>query len=167
MKKIYIAGPDVFDKNALEIFEIYKTLCELYGFKGLVPFDADIHYGLDNDILRSKIYSANIEMIREADIVIADMNNFRHGEQDSGTIFEIGFAVALDKDVYIHSTDNRSLLEKTKEEDDKVYFEDGFWYDSNHMMIEDMGANYNLMISESTIFVHGTFEDVLKKIVEE
>jgi nucleoside 2-deoxyribosyltransferase len=42
VKKIYIAGFDVFNRNSIEIEKNYIYLCEKYGFSG--------HYPLDNRI---------------------------------------------------------------------------------------------------------------------
>ena len=43
---------------------------------------------------------ANLEAIRAADFVMANLNDFRGpGEPDSGTAFEVGFAAALGKPV--------------------------------------------------------------------
>ncbi len=39
MKKIYLAGPDVFLPNAIEEGERLKALCEEYGYEGLFPMD--------------------------------------------------------------------------------------------------------------------------------
>lgn len=96
-KKIYIAGFDVFLKNALEDLETKKELCSKYGFIGLIPFDANVDFTQPNETIRKEIYLANVKMIDEADIIIANMNNFRHNEVDSGTVFEIGYAVAQKK----------------------------------------------------------------------
>lgn len=163
-KKIYIAGPDVFLKNSVEVLNEHKDICDKYGYEGMMPFDANVNFEQPNDAIRKDIYTANVQMIRDCDIVIANMNNFRHNEQDSGTIFEIGFASALNKQIIIFSDDDRSLLAKTAEKDEGTYEEEGFWYDSQDVMIEDLGANYNLMISESTSFVKGNFEDAIKSL---
>ncbi|RZI95321.1 MAG: nucleoside 2-deoxyribosyltransferase, partial [Rubrivivax sp.] len=45
------------------------------------------------------IYEDNLRRIREADGVIANLVNFRGLEPDSGTVFEMGFAIALGKPV--------------------------------------------------------------------
>lgn len=39
MKKIYIAGPDVFEQDSIEIGKNYVKLCKKYGYKGLYPLD--------------------------------------------------------------------------------------------------------------------------------
>ena len=164
MKKIYIAGPDVFLKNAVEDLNKKKLLCEENNFIGLIPFDANVDFSQPNNKIRKDIYEANIKMIQETDIVIANMNNFRHNEQDAGTIFEIGFAVALNKKVYIYSDDSRTVVEKTTQCDDKSYQEDGQYYDSNDILIEGFDAKFNIMINEPVEFIHGSFGDVIDLI---
>lgn len=142
--KIYIAGPDVFEKNAKQIGEIYKALCSQYGHKGLYP--------LDNECDSSKdIYNGNIALINESDIVIANGNEFR-GEMDVGTAFEIGYAAAKGKKIYVYMDDTASLVEKIGRED------------RQGRMVEDFGYPLNLMISESAEIIQGTFEDCVKKI---
>ena len=55
MKKIYIAGYDVFSDDALKIGEEYKQICSIYGFCGLYP--------LDNKLSSSKdIFNGNISL---------------------------------------------------------------------------------------------------------
>ena len=125
--KIYIAGPDVFEKNAVEIGRKYKALCEKYGHTGLFP--------LDNECSSSKeICQANIALINESDVIIANGNEFR-GEMDTGTI---AFRVFRDL-----------LIEKYGKEDEKG------------RNVEDFGLPLNLMISESATIVKGNFEDAL------
>lgn len=142
--KIYIAGPDVFEKNAEQIGENYKFLCSQYGHTGLYP--------LDNECDSSKdIYMGNIALINEADAVIANGNEFR-GEMDVGTAFEIGYAAAKGKKIFVYMDDTASLVEKLGREDEKG------------RTVEDFGYPLNLMISESAEIIKGTFEDCVKKI---
>ncbi len=142
--KIYIAGPDVFEKNAKQIGENYKSLCRQYGHTGLYP--------LDNECDSSKdIYMGNIALIDEADIVIANGNEFR-GEMDVGTAFEIGYAAAKGKKIYVYMDDTASLVEKIGRED------------KQGRTVEDFGYPLNLMIAESAAIIQGTFEDCVKKI---
>ena len=142
--KIYIAGPDVFEKNAKEIGEKYKKICSDYCHTGLYP--------LDNECDSSKeIYLGNVALINEADAVVANGNEFR-GEMDVGTAFEVGFAAAKGKKVYIYMDDTRTLVEKYGTEDE------------NGRFVEDFGYPLNLMLAESSEIVKGTFEDCIKKI---
>lgn len=164
LKKIYIAGPDVFLKNSLQDLNEKKNYCNKNGFIGMIPFDANVDFTKSNENIRKDIYEANIKMIQECDIVIANMNNFRHNEQDAGTIFEIGYGVALGKKTYIYSLDTRTVIEKTIEVDKDYYIEESLYYDKNDMLIEGFDAKFNIMINESAQLVHGSFEDVVDVI---
>ena len=42
MLKIYIAGYDVFDPNAVNIGNTLKNICAAYGFEGLFPLDNEL-----------------------------------------------------------------------------------------------------------------------------
>ena len=39
MKRVYLAGPDVFLPTATALAAAKKKLCATYGFEGLVPTD--------------------------------------------------------------------------------------------------------------------------------
>src|SRR3546814_16856763 len=75
---------------------------------------------LDNEAPRSLagselavwIYRANIALIQKADLVAANMNAFRGAEPDSGTAFEVGYAVALGKPVWAYTDDSRPLVQQ-------------------------------------------------------
>ena len=142
--KIYIAGPDVFEKNAKEIGEKYKAICSAYGHTGLYP--------LDNECDSSaEIYQGNVALIDSADAVVANGNNFR-GEMDVGTAFEVGYAAAKGKKILIYMDDTRTLVEKYGTEDE------------NGRFVEDFGHPLNLMLAESAEIIKGSFEDCIKKL---
>ena len=112
MKKIYLAGPDVFLPNAIEEGERLKALCKEYGYEGLFPMDNVISGETPKEIAQ-KIQEANKQMIHMCDIVIANLSPFRGPEPDSGTVWEVGYAQAFGKKVVGYSTDRRTLKEKT------------------------------------------------------
>ncbi len=163
-KKIYLAGFDVFYTNALEVLNRKKTLCEKYGFIGLAPLDNAVDFSLGNEELRRLIYKANIKLIQESDILCVNLNAFRHGEPDAGTVFEIGYGVALGKEVYVYVDSCETMLNKTKSFDAKCEQKEGIWLDSQGLMIEDFEGMFNLMITESTTIINGNLEEVLKQL---
>lgn len=145
MKSIYFAGFDVFAPDAAERGEQMKKICKSCGFVGRYP--------LDNQLTdAAEIFNANIGMIRECDIIAANVNSFRGAEPDSGTCFEIGFAYALGKKIYCYTGDGRTLREKLGETD------------SSGMNVEDFGYPLNLMLSVPSEIVIGDFEDCIRKI---
>ena len=85
--KIYLAGPDVFRPDVAEWANSVRDLCRRYGFEALLPVD-------HNETTPEKIYQSNIDLIRKAQIVVANLDPFRGPEPDSGTAFELGYALA-------------------------------------------------------------------------
>lgn len=142
MKKIYLAGFDVFAPDAVQRGAKMKMMCAEKGFIGLYPFDNEADTA-------QAIFAGNCGLIDSADIVIANLNTFRGAEPDSGTCFEVGYAFAKGKTVYGYVSDARSLREKLGERD-----EDGF-------SVEDFGLPLNLMLSCSARIVEGDFAAAL------
>lgn len=147
MKKIYLAGPDVFEKDALQVGESLKALCREYGFEGLFPLD-NILEADDPKTLAEKIRLANVALIRQADIVMANLNPFRGIEPDSGTVYEVGFAEALGKPVFGYAGDLRSMKERIIESQN---LDDTDQYCSEGMLIEDFQLSHNLMFSHTLV----------------
>lgn len=164
MQKIYIAGPDVFKRNSIEIGKNIVALCENYGYEGLYPLDNVVDFSQAKHKIAKDIFDANAAMIQQADIVIANLSSFRGKEADSGTVWECGYAYALGKRVYGYMDRASSYLEQfeTKKEEGKM-----FW-DEDDRFIEDFDYPINLMIACSVLeIIHGDFEDVLKAIAAE
>lgn len=145
MKKVYLAGWEVFRPDATETGIKLKELCKKYGFTGLYPLDNECETAED-------IYKGNIGLINQADYVIANVNTFRGFEPDSGTCFEIGYATALGKPVAAYTTETRPMIEWVKDE--------------NGFVVEDFGFPVNLMIAVGADIVTGTAEDALKFLKE-
>ena len=161
MKKIYIAGPDVFERNSIEMGKKLVQLCQEYGYKGLYPLDNIVDFSQEKQKIASDIYKANVEMINKADIVIANLNSFRGKEADSGTVWECGYAYALGKKVYGYMSNTKNYIEcfenKTQE--------NGTYFDTKDRVIENFDHPINLMIACSCEeIIKGTFLDVLKKL---
>lgn len=165
MKKIYIAGPDVFEKDAKDIGIKLKKLCLEYGFEGLYPLDNEIIFTTKINTAKV-IFDENIKLIKEADIVIANLNEFRGKEADSGTVWECGYATALGKEVYAYMENNDTYINRFTESE-KIFDETlNLITDCNHKIIEDFDLPINLMLGCSIKKIYkGSFEDVLKDIV--
>mgnify|MGYP001603388066 CR=1 FL=1 len=164
MVKIYIAGPDVFELDSIEIGQRYKKVCQSYGFEGLYPLDNEISFDNKPQIIAQNIYKANIELIHQADIVIANLNSFRGKEADSGTIWECGYAKALGKKVYGYMNETKSYLDSFKK-NEKLPIENSEFTDLQNRVIENFDYPINLMIACSVEeIIEGSFVDVLKVI---
>jgi nucleoside deoxyribosyltransferase len=150
--RIYLAGFDVFRRNAKDHGEHLKQLCRDRGFVGLYPLDGQVPSLLQRQDAARWIYAANVELIRSADIVMANLDDFRGaGEPDSGTAFEVGFAVALGKPVWAYRSIEATLAQRVEaaaNENDGAYCAGGY-------LIEDFGLSVNLMLACSARIVVG------------
>lgn len=141
---IYLAGPDVFRPDALAHGQALKALCAEFGHRGLYPLDHALPAGLAGAEAARWICEANCALIRQADVVLANLNDFRGQEPDSGTAFELGFATALGKPVWAYLADTRSLRQQL-----------GGAQDPQGWTVEDFGLPRNLMLAASATLVQG------------
>ena len=163
MKKIYIAGFGVFESNSIEIGKKYVQLCKNYGFEGLYPLDNIVDFNQEKRKIAQDIYKANVNLINQCDIVVANLNSFRGKEADSGTVWECGYATALRKKVYGYMKKEQNYIDNFSKDEKNVI--DDVTYDLENRVIEDFDYPINLMIAcsvEKIIF--GEFEDCLKEI---
>lgn len=150
MKKIYLAGPDVFDPDAISVGEKLKKLASEYGFIGLFPLDNIIStQGTPHEVARA-IRDANIKLLESADIVMANLNPFRGIEPDSGTVFEVGYATALGKEVYCYAADCREMIVRIRE---KQQLDDTAMRCQDGKIIEDFQLSHNLMMIDQVVAV--------------
>lgn len=161
MKKIYLAGFDVFRPDAVEYGNSLKALCRDHGFDGLYPLDNAAPGHLSGIELAQWICQANIGLIRQADAVMANLNPFRGAEPDSGTVFEVGYAVALNKPVWVYTQTADSLVQQVAVDAAQG---NGAYVDEQGYTVEDFGLNLNLMIACSSRVVVGTAGDCLRRI---
>src|SRR6266702_3428190 len=91
--KIYLAGPEVFLRNAVEAGAAKVELCARHGLEGKYPLDAQLDLG--NLALAERAYAiarANEGLIGDCDAVIANLTPFRGPGADTGTAYEVGYA---------------------------------------------------------------------------
>jgi len=156
MKKIYLAGPDVFRENAIEFGKQLKEKCALFGFQGLFPLDNEVDLCKDSASLI--IYNANVDMIKSCDIVLANLDQFRGPSTDPGTSLEIGMALGMGKPVYGYNS---------KQEIDyksRVYTIGNVC--KEYPIVEDFGLTDNLMIVHGCNSLFGSVEQALSFIKE-
>ena len=144
MKKVYLAGFDVFAPDAVQRGARMKLACAEQGFLGLYPLD-------NEGGTAEEIFRGNCALIDQADLVLANANPFRGDEPDSGTSFEIGYAFAKGKKIYLYLDDARPLRERLGETDAQ-----GF-------AVEDFGLPLNLMLTGAAAVVQGGFREALRR----
>ena len=113
--KIYLAGPEVFFPSAIEIGQKHKLICKKNGYIGLYPLDNCIEETTPEKTAKA-IVEANINLINESDIVLANLSNFRGSKTnpscDSGTAWECGYALAKGKKVIAYTNNLYSIPDK-------------------------------------------------------
>jgi|KBSMisStaDraftv2_1062788.scaffolds.fasta_scaffold424921_2 nucleoside 2-deoxyribosyltransferase len=153
MKTIYLAGPDVFYRDAGAHFEALQARCRAHGLCGVPPSDGGPAIGGSADEVAERIYRANVALVRDSDGLLANLMPFRNAlEPDSGTVFELGFAVALGKPVAgIVPGLARSYEQKVAAQCRIRHDGNGVaWDDAFGFMIEAFGQPLNLMLARST-----------------
>ena len=159
MRKVYIAGPDVFFPDVLARSAAQKALCAEMGFEALHPVDQPT-------LAADHIYRHNIALISAADGVVANLDPFRGAEVDSGTAFEVGYATADGKPVVGYVAQAGSLLERVGGycgplRQDPAH---GTWHDRDGNLVENFGLPVNLMLGVSARIVIGGFADALAEV---
>ncbi|MDN8613499.1 nucleoside 2-deoxyribosyltransferase [Variovorax ginsengisoli] len=114
--RIYLAGPDVFLPDRDRIFAALKADCARLGLAGVAPIDAPLALAASasDDARAQAIYEGNVALIRESDGVVANLASFRGQEPDAGTVFEVGFAVALGLPVVGYGVPQGSYAERVQ-----------------------------------------------------
>jgi nucleoside 2-deoxyribosyltransferase len=175
--KAYLAGPDVFLPNAVEIGRRKIARCARFGIDARYPLDNEVGNLGSRRQMAMTISRLNEELIRGCDIVIANLTPFRSPSVDPGTAFEIGYARALEKRVFGYSASAATLLERTR-----AFLDLGHdaAVDADENAIEDFGLHDNLMIDgaieacggeivtvpENALAAMAAFEELLPRIAD-
>src|SRR3979409_2187847 len=93
--KIYLAGPDVFLPDAVELGRRKAAICARHGLSGLYPLDNAID--LSDRAASLNTFAGNEAMMIEADAIIANLTPFRGPGADAGTVYELGFMAGRGK----------------------------------------------------------------------
>lgn len=124
-----------------------KALCAQYGFLGVYPLEAELASG--GEPLSRRIYETNIASIRACDAMIANLSPFRGPSADAGTIFEVGFAIALGMPIFAHADATTTYAARVAQSHGPLYDEDGRMFAVDGMSVENFDLIDNLMIVEA------------------
>jgi nucleoside 2-deoxyribosyltransferase len=150
--KLYLAGPEVFLPDAVEIGKTKRELCRQRGFVGLFPLDNEP--ATKPTITPSKsIFDSNITMLNDADAIVANLTPFRGVSADVGTVFEVGYGFACGKKVYGYSNVRTGYIDRIQKfiSGPRELGVDGRLYATDGLAVEGFGHFDNLMIAESLL----------------
>ena len=169
MPKAYLAGTEIFFTDSDETQEKSHQLCDKYGIIGyyppdIAPEDEFKEYVKKDDSLHEmelQLFTHDLNQIKRTDIIIANLNDYRGNEPDSGTAVECGIAWGYGHRCFAFIDDARPMKERFKGV--KKVKEDGTVTDKDGANLEDFDRPLNLMFCEFTIF-EGGLEEALKGI---
>ncbi|EMQ5443116.1 TPA: nucleoside 2-deoxyribosyltransferase [Pseudomonas aeruginosa] len=167
MTAIYLAGPDVFRPDAEAHGAMLKALCAEFGFVGLYPLDHALPADIREPAAQAAwVYRANVGLIERADCVLANLEPFRGSEPDSGTAFEVGYALALGKPVYAYLSDAGAYAERLARLAPEWLGEHP-GEDRDGWQLEGFGLPLNLMLAVPSRLVAGGPREALRRLAEE
>lgn len=150
---VYLAGFDVFRPDATQHGRYLVDLCLTHGLQGIFPTDTVIAPQNTPQDTARVICQNNIKLIHQCDAVLANLNVFRGFEPDSGTAFEVGMAVALNKPVWAYFAAVDSLLDLVPHDTQKQ--------DAQGYIVEDFQLPRNLMLACSWAGHSASVEDAV------
>lgn len=160
LHSIYLAGPDVFRPDALDHGRRLVALCAEYGFRGVFPLDPSVPRDLPPHEAARRIYEANVAHIEACDAVLANLDFFRGAEPDSGTCFEVGYAIARGKRVLGYVPEDGSFAQRIRARHPQAVGSDG--HDAAGWELEEFGHPLNLMLAVPCRIVVGGAREALE-----
>jgi nucleoside 2-deoxyribosyltransferase len=149
--KIYLAGPDVFLPDAVEIGRQKAAICAAHGLTGLYPLDNAIE--LTAPDASRQIFCGNEAMMDGADAIIANLTPFRGAGADPGTVYELGYMAGRRKFCLAYSNDGTTYADRVGRSM-HVTSEGGRLVDAQGLTVEDFGLVDNLMMIHA-LELHG------------
>lgn len=160
IRTLYLAGPDVFRPDAPAHGQRLLALCAQYGFGGVFPLDDSLPGGLPSpQDIAAHIYQRNLARIDACDAVVANLDFFRGPEPDSGTCFEVGYAVARAKPVVAYVAESGSFAERIRQRHPHAVRD--AQHDAQGWRLEEFGLPLNLMLGVPCRVVVGGLREAL------
>jgi nucleoside 2-deoxyribosyltransferase len=150
--KIYLAGPDVFLPDAVEIGKRKAAICARHGVIGHYPLDNAVDLSAPDASLQ--IFRGNEAMMDAADAIIANLTPFRGPSADTGTVYELGYMAGCGKFCLAYSNDPTLYLERVRRFGPVTKSADGLLTDRDGLIVEDFGHPDNLMMIHA-LDLHG------------
>ncbi|MDB5750688.1 MAG: nucleoside 2-deoxyribosyltransferase [Ramlibacter sp.] len=166
IQRIYLAGPDVFRPDAAAHGRRLVALCADHGFTGVFPLEESLPADLPSPpAVAQRIYQANIARLETCDAVLANLDFFRGPEPDSGTCFEVGYAVARGKPVVGYIAHGGSFAQRIRQRFPQAVGTG--LVDAHGWQLEEFGLPLNLMLGVPCRIVVGDARAALAVLREQ
>lgn len=160
MKRVYLAGPEVFWPDARGALRRKSEITRQFGFDPAPPGDVQVPPGLDAHARGLHIGRENEKTMDGADFIIANLTPFRGPSADVGTAYEVGYMRGQGKKVFAYSDDARPYFVRLTE----GYYAGAAQPDAagglrgpDGLRLEDHGMHDNLMLDTAALAGGGAF----------
>jgi len=157
-ERIYVAGPICFFPRGGEIWQARRREAQYYGFTVTLPNDNKRPQAKSPEHGAYLTLKNCRDSINRSTGIIADLENFRGGEPDGGTIYEIGLAYGHDCKCYAFTRDKRPLGVRYN----AGTFIPGGIADYKGRKLPHIKLPYGVCVMGACKVVEGTFSDALK-----
>ena len=159
----YLASFERYQENAEEVFAKMKEICEKYGFEVYTPMDwtAGVNkIETDNPYMwAANVFDNYQQHVRNCDVIIANLNNYRGYEVNNDVGFECGMAFQLGKKLYGYMDNTAPSIEKIPH-----FGADREFRDHTGSNVENFNYPVNLMFGCSMKIFEGKFEEIMKEV---
>ena len=105
MLPVYLAGPDVFLRESVEVGRAKQAICARHGLDGRYPGDSPDVSGLPVGEQARALFEACVEMMDACVAGLVNLTPFRGPSADVGTAFEMGYLFGRDRPVFGYTSE--------------------------------------------------------------
>jgi nucleoside 2-deoxyribosyltransferase len=147
---VYLAGPDVFLREAHKIRELKAKICADFGFEPVFP--------VVGKKTASAIFRDDCSLMTRDDIAIGlfNLTPFRGPSADPGTVFELGYMSALGRRLFGYTNTRANYIARIAALS-SIHEVDGCTRDQNGYEVENNNLADNLMIVQA---IHDSGGDI-------
>lgn len=141
----YLADFEMFLPQFSTTVQYWHQTCAKYGLVGYYPGGAASpikDYTDDPHAMWKDICNTDINGVMTSDFLIAQLDNWRGNQPDSGTAFELGLAIALGKPVYGFYTGKKEMIQRDSISHrliaGEVYDENGYGIENQQYPLDNL-----------------------------
>ena len=163
---VYLAGVGRYRDDAKEVFARMKEICKKYGLNAVTPLDqAPGVKKIKTDdpyTWAANVFDNYQQHVRNCDVIIADLNDYRGYEVNNDVGFECGMGFQLGKKLYGYMKDASPLVERIPHMGEEREFRD-----HTGSNVENFDYPCNLMFSCSMKILEGEFEKIAEQVAKD
>lgn len=163
---VYLSGPERYDTDGEQKYDAMKKICDKYGMDAYSPLDwADGVKKIESDnpyTAAANVFDNCQQQVRNCDLIVANLNDYRGYECCNDTGFECGMAFQLGKALYGYMDDTRPMKYRIPN-----LGEDREFRDMSGCNVENFDYPLNLMFGCSMKIFEGKFEAIIGKAAED